>query len=65
MMRTIVIITLEKKFFKYKNIPNKTENTNIFHKENNIIYDLNKYFFIEIYECNRYNNSNYKNLDMR
>jgi len=47
---------------KNNNTPNKTENTNIFQKENNINYDLNNYFINGIYDSNEYNNSNYKNL---
>ncbi|KAG4102223.1 hypothetical protein H8356DRAFT_1341884 [Neocallimastix lanati (nom. inval.)] len=50
--------------FKNNNTPDKTENTNIFQKENNINYDLNNYFINGIYDSNEYNNSNYKNLGM-
>jgi len=50
--------------FNNNNTPNKTENTNIFQKENNINCDLNNYFINGIYDSNEYNDSNYKNLGM-
>ncbi|KAG4105552.1 hypothetical protein H8356DRAFT_1347350 [Neocallimastix lanati (nom. inval.)] len=40
------------------------KNTNNFHKENNIDYDLNKYFIKNINDSDKYNNINYKDLDM-
>ena len=50
--------------FKSNNIPNKTETTNTFQKENNINYNLNNYFINNIYDNNKYNNSNDKDLGM-
>jgi len=49
----IVKIKKKKKFCKNNNTLNKTEDTNIFHKENNINYYLNKYFLLKnIYDSN-------------
>ncbi|KAG4106280.1 hypothetical protein H8356DRAFT_1400013 [Neocallimastix lanati (nom. inval.)] len=50
--------------FKTNNTPNKTENTNIFQKENNTNYNLNNYLINDIYDGNKYNISNYKDIDM-
>ena len=56
----------KKKKIKTNDTPKnrKTENTNNFHKENNIDYDLNKYFIKNINDSDKYNNINYKDLDM-
>jgi len=56
----------KKKKFKTNNTPKnrKKKNTNNFHKENNIDYDLNKYFIKNINDSDKYNNINYKDLDM-